>query len=205
MKSDPNDLGRFPANIIFDEEAGKILDEQSGKLNKQGKCKTDNKSGWQNEYVGGDKVNAVERKLYLDTGGASRFFYCPKASKKDRNDGCDGLPQKANVFMSPDSRMDKEHYERTSPGMERFKTEPKSNYHPTVKPTDLMAYLVRLVTPKGGLVLDPFMGSGSTGKAAVREGMNFIGIEREGEYMEIAKSRIEYEQKGNKHQQFWTL
>jgi site-specific DNA-methyltransferase (adenine-specific) len=205
MKSDPNDLGRFPANIIFDEEAGKILDEQSGKLNKQGKCKTDNKSGWQNEYVGGDKVNAVERKLYLDTGGASRFFYCPKASKKDRNDGCDGLPQKANVFMSPDSRMDKEHYERTSPGMERFKTEPKSNYHPTVKPTDLMAYLVRLVTPKGGLVLDPFMGSGSTGKAAVREGMNFIGIEREGEYMEIAKSRIEHEESKNKHQQFWTL
>jgi site-specific DNA-methyltransferase (adenine-specific) len=61
------------------------------------------------------------------------------------------------------------------------------------------------VTPKGGVVLDPFMGSGSMGKAAVREGMNFIGIEREEDYMEIAKSRIEYEQKGNKHQQFWTL
>jgi DNA modification methylase len=112
-------MGRFPANIIFDEEAGKILDEQ------------------------------IE-------GGASRFFYCPKTSKSDRSEG---------------------------------------NIHPTVKPTDLMAYLIRLVTPKGGIVLDPFMGSGSTGKAAVRERMNFIGIERETEYFEIAKSRIESEKK----------
>ena len=89
--------------------------------------------------------------------------------------------------------------------MERFKTEPKSNFHPTVKPTDLMAYLIRLITPKGGLVLDPFMGSGSTGKAAVREGMDFIGIEREDEYMEIAKSRIEWEQNKHKYQQFWEV
>lgn len=158
--------GRFPANIILDEEAGKILDEQSGKLNKQGKCKTDNKSGWQNEYVGGNEVNPVERKLYLDEGGASRFFYCPKASKKDRNEGCD-------------------------------------NIHPTVKPTDLMKYLIRLVTPKGGVVLDPFMGSGSTGKAAVLEGMNFVGIEREKEYYDIAKTRIEHSNKSNKHKEFF--
>lgn len=115
IEGNPN--GRFPANIIFDDEAGKILDEQ------------------------------IE-------GGASRFFYCPKTNKNDRNEG---------------------------------------NIHPTVKPTDLMTYLIRLVTPKGGIVLDPFMGSGSTGKAAVREGMEFIGIERENEYFEIAKSRIEYE------------
>jgi site-specific DNA-methyltransferase (adenine-specific) len=80
-------------------------------------------------------------------------------------------------------------------GSERKPVEAKQNHHPTVKPTDLMAYLIRLVTPKGGIVLDPFMGSGSTGKAAVREGMEFIGIERENEYFEIAKSRIEYETK----------
>lgn len=67
------------------------------------------------------------------------------------------------------------------------------NHHPTVKPTDLMAYLVRLVTPPGGLVLDPYMGSGSTGKACMREGMRFIGIEREGDYLEIARSRIAHE------------
>jgi tRNA G10 N-methylase Trm11 len=83
--------------------------------------------------------------------------------------------------------------------------EESKSTHPTVKPIDLMAYLVRLVTPKGGIVLDPFMGSGSTGKACVREGMNFIGIEREDEYMEIAKTRIEHEQKKNKHTLFFDI
>lgn len=87
-------------------------------------------------------------------GAAARFFYCAKASKKDRGDG---------------------------------------NNHPTVKPTDLMAYLCRLVTPPGGVVLDPFMGSGSTGKAAVREGFRFIGIEMDAEYLAIAEARIAHE------------
>jgi len=68
------------------------------------------------------------------------------------------------------------------------------NHHPTVKPTDLMAYLCRLVTPAGGIVLDPFMGSGSTGKAAMREGFKFIGCELDSEYLAIAKARIEHEQ-----------
>jgi DNA modification methylase len=90
-----------------------------------------------------------------------RYFYCPKASKKDRDEG---------------------------------------NIHPTVKPTDLMKYLIRLVTPKDGIVLDPFMGSGSTGKAAMQEGMWFVGIEREKEYYEIAKQRIEHEMDKRK---FW--
>jgi DNA modification methylase len=109
-------IGRFPANVIFDEEAGKVLDEQ---------------------YE-----------------GVSRFFYCPKTNKSDRSEG---------------------------------------NIHPTVKPTDLMLYLIRLVTPKGGVTLDPFMGSGSTGKAAIRGGFDFIGIEREEEYFQIAEGRINYE------------
>lgn len=87
-------------------------------------------------------------------GDAARFFYCAKASKKDRGEG---------------------------------------NTHPTVKPTDLMAYLCRLVTPPGGVVLDPFMGSGSTGKAAVREGFRFIGIEMDAEYLAIAEARIAHE------------
>ena len=180
----------------------KILDEQSGNI-KGGKPMPPFQGKPKNDINFTSGVKEINRIGYDDTGGASRFFYCPKASKKDRNEGCDGLPQKANVFMSPDSRTNKEHYDRTSPGMERFKTEPKSNHHPTVKPTDLMAYLVRLVTPKGGTVLDPFMGSGSTGKACVREGFDFVGIEREDEYMEIAKSRIEHEQGKNKHRQFF--
>ena len=78
-------------------------------------------------------------------------------------------------------------------GSERNPVEPKQNHHPTVKPTELMAYLIRLVTQSGGTVLDPFMGSGSTGKAAVREGAAFIGIEMESEYFEIANGRINWE------------
>ena len=146
--------GRFPANIIFDEEAGKILDEQSGFSES-----TSTKTG----YTAEDNIffKGLHNKVTVrhnDGGGASRFFYCPKTSKNDRNEGVED-----------------------------------KNIHPTVKPTDLMAYLVRLVTPKGGIVLDPFMGSGSTGKGAVREGMVFIGIERESEYFEIAEARIQNE------------
>jgi site-specific DNA-methyltransferase (adenine-specific) len=146
--------GRFPANIIFDEEAGKILDEQSGFSES-----TSTKTG----YTAEDNIffKGLHNKVTVrhnDGDGASRFFYCPKTSKNDRNEGVED-----------------------------------KNIHPTVKPTDLMAYLVRLVTPKGGIVLDPFMGSGSTGKGAVREGMVFIGIERESEYFEIAEARIQNE------------
>ena len=187
-------IGRWPANVMLDEEAGKILDKQSGKLNKQAKCKTDNKSGWQNEYVGGNGVNAVERKLYLDEGGASRFFYCPKASKNDRNEGCDLLEDKSlghtpgdkcgkcnKVLLGP-SGCKCEEPERV------FQT--AKNFHPTVKPTTLMEYLIKLVTPKGGKVLDPFMGSGSTGKGAVLNDYSFVGIELSPEYFAIAESRI---------------
>ena len=160
-----------------------------------------------------------------DTGGASRFFYCPKASKKDRNEG---MPEQVPQFTGRPRRedgsviykethpeewndvmKDKPRREKTSLAASEEILQPtlkgSMNVHPTVKPTDLMAYLVRLVTPKGGVVLDPFMGSGSTGKAAVREGMNFIGIEREDEYMEIAKTRIEHEQKKNKHTLFFDI
>ncbi len=154
--------GRFPANIIFDEEAGKILDEQTGILKTGAVTKETNNGANQSINLGG----GLSKVRPADEGGASRFFYCPKASKKDRNEG---------------------------------------NIHPTVKPTDLMAYLVRLVTPKGGVVLDPFMGSGSTGKASVREGMDFIGIEREDEYMEIAKTRIQHEEGKHNYRTFFDI
>lgn len=185
--------GRFPANIIFDEEAGKILDEQSGTKSGNSKGAYTYKD---NEYQVEGFINNVKPNSpsnYGDTGGASRFFYCPKASKKDRNEGCDELEEKGySINQTHNSKTLEERYALKS-----------KNNHPTVKPTDLMAYLVRLVTPKGGTVLDPFMGSGSTGKASVREGFDFIGIEREDEYMEIAKSRIEHEQKKHKHREFF--
>jgi site-specific DNA-methyltransferase (adenine-specific) len=114
-----------------------------------------------------------------NSGFAARFFYCAKASKADRDEGCDGLAAKARPTMG------------SGIGGQPDQSRPNNrNTHPTVKPTDLMRYLCRLVTPPGGVVLDPFTGSGSTGKGATLEGFRFIGIEREAEYVEIAKARI---------------
>jgi site-specific DNA-methyltransferase (adenine-specific) len=120
---------------------------------------------------------------YGDSGSAARFFYCAKASKRDRDEGLEGFEVKRTGGMSAtaDGSM------LTGSGNER--TTARANVHPTVKPTDLMRYLCRLVTPPGGVVLDPFMGSGSTGKAAMLEGFGFIGIEREADYVEIARAR----------------
>ena len=122
------------------------------------------------------------------TGSAARFFYCAKASKADRAEGCEGLPQTIKQSVA---HGDKRHGTLPYTNEPReMKPRPRGNHHPTVKPTDLMRYLCRLVTPPGGVVLDPFTGSGSTGKGAVLEGFRFIGIEREAEYVEIAKARI---------------
>ncbi len=116
-----------------------------------------------------------------------KYFYCPKASKKDRDEGMNHFP-------------DYNKYEDTCSDNHSFSHMVKEgkqvlvkNVHPTVKPTDPMLYLIKLVTPKGGIVLDPFMGSGSTGKAAIRGGYNFIGIEKEEEYIKISEARINYE------------
>jgi site-specific DNA-methyltransferase (adenine-specific) len=123
-------------------------------------------------------------------GSAARFFYCAKASKRDRDEGCEGMELVTHQSgMGGAMPVDDDGNAR-----DRFKAQSR-NHHPTVKPTDLMRYLCRLVTPPDGTVLDPFMGSGSTGKAAVLEGFRFIGIEREEEYCEIAKARIKHAQR----------
>lgn len=110
---------------------------------------------------------------------AARFFYCPKASKSDRNDGCDELPNKEWIKEGA-----------AIPERENRPFNPSKNNHPTVKPTDLMRYLCRLITPPNGTVLDPFTGSGSTGRSAILEGFNFIGCELNPEYITIAEARI---------------
>jgi hypothetical protein len=120
-----------------------------------------------------------------DDGSAARFFYSAKASKADRDEGMEGWERRN---LSTLQRSD--HEGPLDPVSERFRTPERANVHPTVKPTDLMRYLVRLVTPPGGLVLDPFTGSGSTGKAAALEGMRFIGCELSPEYAAIAEARI---------------
>ena len=119
-------------------------------------------------------------------GDAARFFYCPKASKADRDEGCEGMEEKENASKNYGTKA--ANLTRKDGGENVVL--PRRNNHPTVKPTDLMRYLCRLVTPPGGIVLDPFTGSGSTGKAAVLEGFSFIGIEREAEYVEMARARI---------------
>jgi hypothetical protein len=113
-------------------------------------------------------------------GGASRFFYCAKASRSERNAGLDGLNQATAGRRRP---IDNPH--------QRGKI-PRQNIHPTVKPIAMMRHLVRLVTPPGGVVLDPLTGSGSTGVAAVMEGARFLGIEREADYIPIARARIRH-------------
>lgn len=118
------------------------------------------------------------------TDSAARFFYCAKASKKDRDEGLSNPATPFVQFQATNGTSG-----RPSSLSEGRNTKYR-NHHPTVKPTDLMRYLCRLVTPPGGTVLDPFTGSGSTGKAAKLEGFSFIGIEREAEYAEIARNRI---------------
>jgi len=188
----------------------KILDEQSGE--------SKSSQSMRGEGGGGNKVqqlNYRENSLrgHTDKEGASRFFYIAKASKSERNKGLEGFEEKEkpdNYIMPKltcsecgSKRVDssntlvcgcngKTHYE------EQNSTESKNNlaggnknFHPTVKPIKLMQYLVRLITPPNGIVLDPFCGSGTTGIAAKIEGFNFVGIEMDEEYHKISKARIE--------------
>ena len=124
-----------------------------------------------------------------DSGSAARFFYCAKSSKRDRNEGLEGFEVKQTVGGGGGIGDYKDDVNSMS-GKYGSEKAPSANNHPTVKPTFLMRYLVRLVTPKSGTCLDPFMGSGSTGKACVLEGFDFIGIELDPEYSKIAKARI---------------
>ena len=190
--------GRWPANIILDEEAGQILDEQSG-ISKGTKTIVKGKKE-QTIYGNGNGFPPLESERgHNDKGGASRFFYCPKSSKKDRDEGLDGFEEKSVGHTNSDKCIKCGKWRLNGKGESCICEEPETewikrkNNHPTVKPTSLMEYLIKLVTPVGGIVLDPFMGSGSTGKGAVRNGFDFIGIEKEEEYMKISEARIKNE------------
>lgn len=179
----PSELGRWPANVLHDG-SDEVLAAFPDAKGQQG-------------YVGPKHGERPSKGIYGDFGArpdshprveaetsAARFFYCAKASRADRDAGLDHLPKKAGGMVSNTSGQ---HMTRRDDG---YKPEPRANTHPTVKPTTLMQWLCRLITPPGGIILDPFMGSGSTGKAAVLEGFQFIGCEREDEYMPIATARI---------------
>ncbi|MHA6128854.1 DNA-methyltransferase [Pseudomonas fluorescens group sp. PF-1] len=190
-----SDLGRWPANLIHDGSAEVIAafpdapgqlaaastsDTQRAGQNCYGNMKrgrgAEASADSANSGIVGFQMKPGARRL--DSGSAARFFYCAKTSRTDRHEG----------LTNPGPQ-----FKQNNTLRKVQTTETTGNNHPTVKPTDLMAYLLRLVTPAGGLALDPFMGSGSTGKAAMREGFRFIGCEIDEQYAAIARSRIEYE------------
>jgi site-specific DNA-methyltransferase (adenine-specific) len=191
-------LGRFPANFIHDgsEEVVSLFPHTKAGGSVSGKEQS--KTGDENTNCYGE-YDRVPWESYNDDGSAARFFYCAKTSKKDRNEGLEEFEAKSvggkgNGIRRVCSKCGASSLEaHTCLCEEKDWVNPptKKNNHPTVKPTDLMRYLVRMVTPKNGTVLDPFMGSGSTGKAAVLEGVGFVGIELDPDYIDIARARIE--------------
>lgn len=203
----PSEIGRWPANVIHDGSAevlaafpdapGQMADAST---NSEAR-KTQNVYGEMRRGRGDEasanslNTGAVGFKMKpgarrLDTGSAARFYYCAKASKRDRDEGLGHLP---TVTADPYGQHRGRRMEDNDTRIDGKPAATGKNHHPTVKPTDLMAYLCRLVTPPGGMVLDPFMGSGSTGKACMREGFSFIGIDMTPEYFQIARARIQHE------------
>jgi DNA modification methylase len=181
-------LGRFPANLILDEDAAALLDEQSGVCGAYAPVKSGH-SGKSKGIYGDYAQRGDDGATFYGerSGGASRFFYCAKASKGERDAGCEGLPETVKVWNGQSDKSSTD----VKPVEERWTTNMR-NYHPTVKPVALMRYLCRLITPPRGVVLDPFMGSGSTGIGATLEGFGFIGVEMDADYHEIARRRIEH-------------
>ncbi len=175
--------GRFPANIILDEDAGKMLDEQSGVTSSKGGQSYSKTSKIYGEYSN-DRV--VKGCGFGDKGGASRFFYCAKASKGERNLGCEEFEPK--LRSENNKIMGNPEGFKTGSGKERNGL--NKNNHPTVKPIKLMEYLIKLVSREGAIVLDPFIGSGTTAIACLKLNRKFIGIEKEEEYIKIINARI---------------
>ena len=208
-KNDVNEIGRFPANTILTYDENDFDEVCGGFPISKGASSQNNYSN--GSIYRGQSLNESATKLngfrewYNDNGSACRYFYNAKASKKDRDEGLDSFVE--TIGHSKGNGLDRVceycgvsqltpelcHCEKKS-----WVAKPKKNSHPTVKPTSLMQYLVRLVTPDGGTILDPFNGSGSTGKAVMYENKErnknykYIGIELTEEYLPISKARIEY-------------
>lgn len=178
--------GRWPANVLFDNDAAFELDAQTADLRVGGALK----GGEGRERSVVSPLDLGPRGVWVpygDSGGASRFFYVAKPGRKERDFGCEELP-----MMTAGEVVNRVEGSAgmNSPRAGAGRTSGARNFHPTVKPVELMRYLVKLITPKGGLVLDPFVGSGSTGMAALLEGFDFVGIDQEEKYLNIAHARI---------------
>ena len=178
-QTDGPKLGRWPANLIHDgsDEVVSLFPDVDGTY---GVKKVE---GGYRFIVGDTETVQKFERGFKDSSSAARFFYCAKANQQDRNEGCENLPPKRDSDRTLEDGVGGDNPRNRSNNARR-------NHHPCVKPTALMRYLCRLVTPPGGIVLDPFMGSGSTGKGAVAEGFSFVGCELDPEYIEIARARI---------------
>jgi len=186
-------VGRWPANLILDgseEVLAGFPETTSGKPTMMKvKPTTLRRKGLSEQGyrpAGEEYANDSTESMYGfgDSGSAARFFYCAKASKEDRDEGCEALEERRGGSETFDPAN------RDGVGDERQPM--RRNTHSTVKPTELMRYLCRLVTPPNGVVLDPFAGSGSTGKGAILEGFCFVGIEMEADHVAIAHARLEF-------------
>ena len=185
--------GRWPANIIHDgsDEVVELFPDSKGGAYPAKRGQSVNTA-----FASGQETKGGFRAMG-DLGSAARFFYCAKTSKRDRNEGLDGVVgkevgAKGNGLARKCATCSASVLDGCDCPDRTFVNPVKANHHPTVKPTDLMRYLCKLVTPLNGTVLDPFMGSGSTGKAAILDGFDFIGIEQSEEYIKIAEARINW-------------
>lgn len=183
LAADPDGLETIAAWECAEGCPVAMLDGQSGERKSGGGNKNRRTADW---YEGGPFASIEKPTIGGDTGGASRFFYCAKASRRERNAGLDGLPERTHRSYEGGPIVSADHPE-TAPGGHPTAS---ANHHPTVKPLALMRWLVRLAAPADGLILDPFVGSGTTGIAASLEGFRFVGIEQSEEYAVIARRRI---------------
>jgi hypothetical protein len=178
---------RWPANVAMDEEAAAMLDAQAPDVGARAPA-----SGPSATTL--DIFGAYAQRsevFHGDSGGASRFFYCAKASRAERDAGLEHLRDStlARSGGAQGAEARGEEYDAAQ-GIGLNAVSKVKNHHPTVKPVDLMRWLCRLVTPPGGVILDPFCGSGSTGLAARAEGFRFVGIEKDPSYYAIARARV---------------
>lgn len=194
-------LGRFPANITHDGSE-EVLEVFPSTVSKSSGGSGEKSMGALGKNVLGsyalDRLGDNAGGLG-DSGTPARFFYCPKASSKDRNEGCDALDLHEAKDTYGDGLSSATKVRTAEQEVNGVSRDMRHNHHPTVKNVELMKYLCRLITPPSGLLLDPFMGSGSTLKAALLEGFRCVGIEKEAEYMAIAEKRCEHAHKASEH------
>lgn len=180
VQNDNGEQMRWPANLLMDEFVAYALDRQTGNLTSGAMQKDYEYTS--NGFSMNKPTGSTRYRTEANEGGASRFFYCAKASKSERNHGCDALKKEIGGVRN-ESGLHITRRDGNDP-------KPVANFHPTVKPVKLMQYLVRLVTPGGGVCIDPFCGSGTTGIACKLEEVNYILIDQEKDYCAIAAARI---------------